>query len=119
VATRNAARIDHIERVYRKEEQPLLAQDYEVQQKTDCEAFATTQPAESRPSTLRRHGRGFFVHPRRSPPLLLCIRRRRTAMRTTDANHATPPTRRAQCDATRTMRHDTMARAAGGCDTRT
>jgi hypothetical protein len=40
--------INHIERVYRKEEQPRLAQDYEVQQKTHREAFATTQPAESR-----------------------------------------------------------------------
>lgn len=36
-------RIDHIERAYRKEEQPLLVQDYERQQKTDREAFETAQ----------------------------------------------------------------------------
>lgn len=36
-------RIDHIERAYRKEEHPLLAQDYERQQKTDREAFEASQ----------------------------------------------------------------------------
>ncbi|KAF8196958.1 translation initiation factor eIF3a [Pholiota molesta] len=40
-----AKRIDHIERAYRKEERPLLAQDYEVQQKTDRETFAAIQTA--------------------------------------------------------------------------
>ena len=38
-------RIDHIERAYRKEEQPLLVQDYERQQKTDREAFEAAQKA--------------------------------------------------------------------------
>ncbi|TFK22493.1 hypothetical protein FA15DRAFT_622403 [Coprinopsis marcescibilis] len=38
-------RIDHIERAYRKEERPLLAQDYEEQQKTDRETFVTVQVA--------------------------------------------------------------------------
>lgn len=36
-------RIDHIERAYRKEERPLLAQDYEQQQKSDKETFFSTQ----------------------------------------------------------------------------
>ncbi|PPQ71387.1 hypothetical protein CVT24_012218 [Panaeolus cyanescens] len=36
-------RIDHIERAYRKEERPLLAKDYEVQQKTDRETFQAIQ----------------------------------------------------------------------------
>lgn len=38
-------RIDHIERAYRKDERPLLAQDYEQQQKSDKETFYTTQQA--------------------------------------------------------------------------
>ncbi|TEB23920.1 hypothetical protein FA13DRAFT_1818162 [Coprinellus micaceus] len=40
-----AKRIDHIERSYRKEERPLLAQDYEQQQKTDRETFYAVQKA--------------------------------------------------------------------------
>ncbi|KAF9530713.1 hypothetical protein CPB83DRAFT_850177 [Crepidotus variabilis] len=36
-------RIDHIERAYRKDERPLLAQDYEHQQKTDKETFESVQ----------------------------------------------------------------------------
>ncbi|KAK4704359.1 translation initiation factor 3 subunit A, partial [Phenoliferia sp. Uapishka_3] len=38
-----AKRIDHLERAYRKEEIPLLKQDYERQQKSDREAFISTQ----------------------------------------------------------------------------
>ncbi|KAF8346435.1 translation initiation factor eIF3a [Amanita rubescens] len=38
-------RIDHIERAYRKEEHPLLAQDYEQQQKADRETFEASQKA--------------------------------------------------------------------------
>lgn len=38
-------RIDHIERAYRKEERPLLALDYENQQKTDKETFEAIQKA--------------------------------------------------------------------------
>ncbi|KJA16787.1 hypothetical protein HYPSUDRAFT_147298 [Hypholoma sublateritium FD-334 SS-4] len=41
-------RIDHIERSYRKEERPLLDQDYEVQQKTDRETFEEIQKARIR-----------------------------------------------------------------------
>ncbi|KAF7334436.1 Eukaryotic translation initiation factor 3 subunit A [Mycena venus] len=40
-----AKRVDHIERAYRKDERPLLAQDYEQQQATDRETFATIQTA--------------------------------------------------------------------------
>ena len=40
-----AKRIDHIERAYRKEERPLLAQDYEQQQKHDRETFLNVQKA--------------------------------------------------------------------------
>ncbi|KAJ8515451.1 hypothetical protein ONZ45_g7124 [Pleurotus djamor] len=36
-------RLDHMERAYRKDERPLLAQDYERQQKHDREAFITIQ----------------------------------------------------------------------------
>ncbi|VDB94877.1 unnamed protein product [Peniophora sp. CBMAI 1063] len=36
-------RIDHIERAYRKEERPLLAQDYELQQANDRAAFEEAQ----------------------------------------------------------------------------
>ncbi|KAJ3502053.1 hypothetical protein NLJ89_g9057 [Agrocybe chaxingu] len=36
-------RIDHIERAYRKEERPLLAHDYEQQQKVDKELFQSLQ----------------------------------------------------------------------------
>jgi translation initiation factor 3 subunit A len=40
-----AKRIDHIERAYRKEERPLLAQDYAEQQKSDREKYLVTQAA--------------------------------------------------------------------------
>ncbi|KAH6905115.1 translation initiation factor eIF3a [Coprinopsis sp. MPI-PUGE-AT-0042] len=40
-----AKRIDHVERAYRKEERPLLAQDYEEQQKHDRETFLNVQKA--------------------------------------------------------------------------
>ncbi|KAG5641381.1 hypothetical protein DXG03_005363 [Asterophora parasitica] len=38
-----AKRVDHIERAYRKEERPLLAQDYEKQQKSDRETHDFVQ----------------------------------------------------------------------------
>lgn len=38
-------RIDHVERSFRKQERPLLAQDYENQQKTDKETFEAIQRA--------------------------------------------------------------------------
>ena len=38
-------RIDHTERAYRKEEQPLLAEDYQHQQTTDRETFESIQQA--------------------------------------------------------------------------
>lgn len=38
-------RLDHVERAYRKEERPLLAKDYEVQQANDRAVFETTQKA--------------------------------------------------------------------------
>lgn len=38
-----AKRIDHIERAYRKEERPLLAQDYEEQQQHDRQTFEEIQ----------------------------------------------------------------------------
>jgi translation initiation factor 3 subunit A len=38
-------RIDHTERAYRKEEQPLLAEDYQNQQMTDRETFESIQQA--------------------------------------------------------------------------
>ena len=38
-------RIDHTERAYRKEEQPLLAEDYKNQQMTDRETFEAIQKA--------------------------------------------------------------------------
>ena len=38
-------RIDHTERAYRKEEQPLLAEDYQNQQITDRETFEAIQRA--------------------------------------------------------------------------
>ncbi|KAF8874251.1 hypothetical protein CPB84DRAFT_1817913 [Gymnopilus junonius] len=40
-----AKRIDHLERAYRKEERPLLTQDYLTQQKSDLETFQTIQHA--------------------------------------------------------------------------
>ncbi|KAH9916479.1 uncharacterized protein B0H18DRAFT_1124210 [Fomitopsis serialis] len=40
-----AKRLDHIERAYRKEERPLLAKDYEIQQENDKEAFEAAQKA--------------------------------------------------------------------------
>jgi len=43
-----AKRIDHIERAYRKEERPLLAEDYAIQQKTDRETFDAIQKARLR-----------------------------------------------------------------------
>jgi hypothetical protein len=41
-------RIDHIERAYRKDERPLLAEDYAIQQKTDRETFDAIQKARLR-----------------------------------------------------------------------
>ncbi|KAI0739664.1 hypothetical protein C8Q80DRAFT_1112131 [Daedaleopsis nitida] len=38
-------RLDHIERAYRKEERPLLAKDYEVQQANDRKVFEESQKA--------------------------------------------------------------------------
>lgn len=40
-----AKRLDHVERAYRKEERPLLAKDYEIQQANDKEIFEATQKA--------------------------------------------------------------------------
>jgi translation initiation factor 3 subunit A len=40
-----AKRVDHIERAYRKEERPLLAQDYHQQQVADRETFEEIQRA--------------------------------------------------------------------------
>jgi translation initiation factor 3 subunit A len=40
-----AKRIDHTERAYRKDEQPLLAEDYQNQQMTDRETFEAIQLA--------------------------------------------------------------------------
>jgi translation initiation factor 3 subunit A len=40
-----AKRVDHIERAYRKEERPLLGQDYDQQQSTARETFAAIQTA--------------------------------------------------------------------------
>lgn len=40
-----AKRIDHTERGYRKEERPLLTEDYQNQQKTDYETFEAIQQA--------------------------------------------------------------------------
>ncbi|KAI0704450.1 hypothetical protein C8T65DRAFT_654078 [Cerioporus squamosus] len=39
------SRLDHIERAYRKEERPLLAKDYEIQQANDRAAFEEAQKA--------------------------------------------------------------------------
>ncbi|TFK68922.1 hypothetical protein BDN72DRAFT_888419 [Pluteus cervinus] len=47
-----AKRVDHIERAYRKEERPLLAQDYEQQQVNDQETFEATQKARKENSRL-------------------------------------------------------------------
>lgn len=41
----SAKRLDHIERAYRKEERPLLAKDYELQQESDKAAFEAAQKA--------------------------------------------------------------------------
>lgn len=38
-------RLDHIERAYRKEERPLLAKDYDIQQESDKATFDATQKA--------------------------------------------------------------------------
>lgn len=38
-------RIDHVERAYRKEERPMLAKDYEIQQANDRETFEAIQTA--------------------------------------------------------------------------
>ena len=38
-------RLDHIERAYRKEERPLLAKDYEIQQANDRAVFEASQKA--------------------------------------------------------------------------
>lgn len=40
-----AKRLDHVERAYRKDERPLLALDYEIQQANDKEVFEATQKA--------------------------------------------------------------------------
>ncbi|KAJ6472697.1 translation initiation factor eIF3a [Mycena vitilis] len=40
-----AKRVDHIERAYRKDERPLLAQDYDAQQTADRETFVHIQGA--------------------------------------------------------------------------
>ena len=40
-----AKRVDHVERAYRKEERPLVARDYELQQKNDRETFEAVQRA--------------------------------------------------------------------------
>ena len=40
-----AKRLDHLERAYRKEERPLLAKDYEVQQENDRATFDAVQTA--------------------------------------------------------------------------
>ncbi|KAJ7655831.1 translation initiation factor eIF3a [Mycena polygramma] len=40
-----AKRVDHIERAYRKDERPLLAQDYDAQQTADRETFVHIQAA--------------------------------------------------------------------------
>ena len=40
-----AKRLDHIERAYRKEERPLLAKDYEIQQANDRAVFEASQKA--------------------------------------------------------------------------
>lgn len=47
-----AKRIDHLERAYRKEERPLLARDYEQQQKNDQEAFEALQKARKESTRL-------------------------------------------------------------------
>ncbi len=47
-------RIDHLERAYRKEERPLLAQDYDTQQKSDKETFDFIQHAR-RDTTRQAH----------------------------------------------------------------
>ncbi|KAF4622265.1 hypothetical protein D9613_009488 [Agrocybe pediades] len=49
-----AKRIDHLERAYRKEERPLLAEDYQNQQKTDRETFEAIQKAR-REAALKQH----------------------------------------------------------------
>ncbi|KZT64080.1 hypothetical protein DAEQUDRAFT_679208 [Daedalea quercina L-15889] len=38
-----AKRLDHVERAYRKEERPMLAKDYELQQESDKDAFEAAQ----------------------------------------------------------------------------
>ena len=38
-------RLDHVERAYRKEERPLLAKDYELQQANDRVVFEAAQKA--------------------------------------------------------------------------
>ena len=40
-----AKRLDHIERAYRKEEWPLLAKDYKIQQANDRAVFEASQKA--------------------------------------------------------------------------
>ncbi|KAM6499410.1 translation initiation factor eIF3a [Amanita muscaria] len=47
-------RIDHIERAYRKEERPLLAQDYQRQQEADVATFMALQEARKE-ATKRAH----------------------------------------------------------------
>ncbi|RDB22084.1 Eukaryotic translation initiation factor 3 subunit A [Hypsizygus marmoreus] len=47
-----AKRVDHIERAYRKEERPLLAKDYEEQQKEDRQTFEAIQRLRRQDSKL-------------------------------------------------------------------
>lgn len=47
-----AKRVDHVERAYRKEERPLLAQDYDQQQLNDRETFEITQKTRRETSKL-------------------------------------------------------------------
>lgn len=51
-----AKRIDHTERAYRKEEQPLLAEDYKNQQMTDRETFEAIQQARLRAARKSHEG---------------------------------------------------------------
>ena len=47
-------RLDHVERAYRKEERPLLAKDYEIQQKNDRLTFEALQKSRIE-SSKRQH----------------------------------------------------------------
>ena len=52
-----AKRIDHVERAYRKEERPLLAQDYADQQAADRVTFEALQKSRIE-NSLAAHTRG-------------------------------------------------------------